>query len=213
VRISDLCASLIRADIRLRDLEPYRRAGSDAYDLLDQVPQASWGRLAAWNAFLLQTYADCLVSAGSNARWVTVDIAVFARALYGWANVWVIETRKAQASDAYRFRFTLPHPLPHWGDRTFTDARLEGMRATLETGRTRAASDLEDFSGNGTRLDHLRVRYAQLDAETEYVSRLWTPKPSLELRGTIGGQLTVSLDRAFELGHLLAQPALLDGLR
>jgi hypothetical protein len=213
VRIADFCASFVRADIRLRELEPYRRAGGDAYDLIDEAPAASWARLAAWNAFLLQTYADCLVAAGSNWRYVTVDIAVFARAAYAWANVWVIETRKALASESYRFRFDLPHPLPHWGDRAFTDARLDGMRDTLETGRTRAASDLERFVGDAAALDGLRVRQAQLDAEAEYVARLWTAKPSLELRGTLGDQLTCSLDRAFELGQLLAQPALLDRSR
>ena len=97
MRITDLCASFVRADIRLRDLEPYRRAGTDAYELIDEVPPASWARLAAWNAFLLQVYADCAVAAGSNSRYVTVDVAVFARAVYSWANVWVIETRKALA--------------------------------------------------------------------------------------------------------------------
>jgi hypothetical protein len=212
VRLTDYCASFVRADIRLRDLEPYRRAGSDAYDLIDQVPTHSWARLAAWNAFVLQVYADCLVAAGSNSRYVTVDIAVFARAAYAWANVWVIEVRKALASDRYRFQFVLPHPLPHWGDRVFTDARLEGMYETLETVRTRAASDLDDFQGDGSKLDLLRIRLAQLDAESEYIGRLWTPKPTLELRGTLGDQLMVSLDRAFELGHLLAQPSLLDGV-
>jgi hypothetical protein len=212
VRIADFCASFVRADIRLRELEPYRRAGSDAYELIDEVPPASWARLAAWNAFLLQVYADCLVTAGSNSRYVTADIAVFARATYAWANLWLIETRKALASESYRFGFSLPHPLPHWADRVFTDARLEGMRDTLETGRTRASSDLERYAGDGAKLSLLHVRQAQLDAEAEYVARLWTPKPSLELRGTLGDQLTSSLDRAFELGHLLAQPALLDGV-
>jgi hypothetical protein len=212
VRITDLCASFVRADIRLRDLEPYRRAGTDAYELIDEVPPTSWARLAAWNAFLLQVYADCAVAAGSNSRYVTVDVAVFARAVYSWANVWVIETRKALASETYRFRFELPHPLPHWGDRMYTDARLEGMRDTLETGRTRAESDLERYPGDGPKLELLRIRAAQLEAEADYVSRLWTPRPSLELRGTLGDQLTTSLDRAFELGHLLAQPTLLDGV-
>jgi hypothetical protein len=213
VRIRDLCASFIRADIRLSDVEPYRRAGSDAYDLIDLVQPASWARLAAWNAFLLQVYADCLVSSGSNSRWVMTDIAIFARNLYAWANAWVIEVRKAEASEGYRFRFDLPHPLPHWGDRANTDARLEGMRDTLETARTRTASDLERFAGVDSQQDVLRIRWAQLDAETEYVTRLWTEKPSLELRGTLGDQLTVALDHAFELGHLLAQPALLDAGR
>jgi hypothetical protein len=45
------------------------------------------------------------------------------------------------------------------------------------------------------------------------VTRLWTTRPSLELRGTLADQLTLALDHAFELGHLLAQPALLDAPR
>ena len=94
----------------------------------------------------------------------------------------------------------------------YTDARLEGMREALETGRTRAESDLERYAGDGAKLELLRIRAAQLEAEADYVSRLWTPRPSLELRGTLGDQLTTSLDRAFELGHLLAQPTLLDGV-
>jgi hypothetical protein len=53
------------------------------------------------------------------------------------------------------------------------------------------------------------VRLAHIDAEAEYVARLWTQKPGLELRGTLGDQLVTSLDRVFELGHLLAQPELL----
>jgi hypothetical protein len=160
VRIRDLCASFIRADIRLSDVEPYRRAGSDAYDLIDTVQPASWARLAAWNAFLLQVYADCLVTAGSNSRWVTVDIAVFARNLYAWANAWVIEVRKAEASETYSFKFALPYPLPHWGDRATTDGRLFGMRNTLETARTRTASDLERYTGTDSHQEALRVRWA-----------------------------------------------------
>jgi hypothetical protein len=213
VRIRDLCASFIRADVRLSQVDPYRRAGSDAYDLIDLVPLASWARLAAWNAFLLQVYADRLVTAGSNGRYVMVDVATFARVLYSWANVWVIETRKALASDSYRFVFALPHPLPHWGDRIYTDARLQGMQSTLETGRTRAASDLEQFAGDAPSKDALRVRLAQIDAEAEYVARLWTQKPGLELRCTLGDQLVASLDRVAELGHLLAQPELMERLR
>jgi hypothetical protein len=209
VRIRDFCASLIRADVRLRELEPYRRAGSDAYDLIDLVPPASWARLAAWNAFLLQVYGDRMLAAGSNSRYVMTDVATFARALYSWANIWVIETRKAIASESYRFVFSLPHELPHWGDRAYADARLDGMRSTLDTGRTRAASDLEQFAGDAASKDILRVRLAHIDAEAEYVARLWTQKPGLELRGTLGDQLVTSLDRVFELGHLLAQPELL----
>jgi hypothetical protein len=210
--VRDLIVGFFRTDVPLAEIEPYRRAGSDAYDLIDRVPPASWARLAAWNAFLLQVYSDNLVSAGSRSRYVTADIALFARHLYGLANVWVEETRKAEASDAYRFVFRLPHALPHWHDPLRTDDQLEGMRRTLETGRTRVASDLEHFQGDESQRSVLRVRLAQIDAEAGYIERLWTAKPSYELRCTLGDALAEGLNHAYELGHLLAQPELLERL-
>ena len=210
MRISDWMGSFVRADVRLSEIRPYSAAGSDSYDLIDRMPPATWARLAAWNAFVLQVYADCLVAAGSNARYVTTDIAVFARHLYALASIWVKEARKAEASDTYRFEFRLPHRLPQWGEAVRTDDQLAGMRSTLDTARTRAASDLERFAGDASQQTLLRVRLVQIDAEAEYTARLWTPKPSFELRCSLSAELTAALDHAYELGHLLAQPELLD---
>src|SRR5438034_1322780 len=72
------------------------------------------GMLAAWNAFLLQIYGDNLVATGTKGRYCAPDIAMFAQRVYQLANMWLEEVRKAQASAAYRFRFDVPHPLPHW---------------------------------------------------------------------------------------------------
>jgi len=209
VRISQFVGSFVRADLKLSELEPYRRAGSDAYDLIDLVPPASWARLAAWNAFMLQVYADCLVAASSNSRYVQVDVATFAHQLYSTSHAWVIETRKAEASDSYRFGFALPHNLPHWGVGYYPPNWLAGMRDALDTARTRAAHDLEHFTGDGVVRERLGVRLAEIDAQAEYVSRLWTAKPTEAHCLTLGHYLVAALDDAFELGHLLAQPALI----
>jgi hypothetical protein len=208
VRLGDLIASFIRADVSVAEVEPYRAAGSDSYSLLDTAPPASWARLAAWNAFMSQVYADSLVF-GGGLRYAERATAIFARHLYALASVWVKQTRMALASDAYRFEFRLPHPLPHWGSPFRTDAQLDGMRNALDTAMTRAASDLERFEGDPAYVDALRVRLAQIEAEADYVDRLWGHKRPAELRQTIGNELTVSLDHAYELGHLLAQPELL----
>jgi hypothetical protein len=103
------------------------------------------GRLAAWNAFLLQVYGDNLVAVSSKGRYVVADAAMLARRIYVLADVWLEEVPKAQASAAYRFRFDLPCPLPHSAFRT--DELLRAMRRTLDTGRTRVTSDLERFVG------------------------------------------------------------------
>src|SRR5262249_21392734 len=192
----------------IRDIDPYRRAGADAYDLIDETPPASWARLAAWNAFLLQVYGDNLVASGSKGRYCMVDIAMFVRRVYQLANAWLEETRKAQASAAYRFRFDPVSPLPHWeGFRT--NEILRAMRRTVETGRTRVASDLQLFDGDETQRDLLRVRLAEIDSEVLYAERLWTSKPSAELRLLIGETLEVGLDHAYQAGQLLAQPELI----
>jgi len=37
----DRIVSFIRVDVPIREIDPYRRAGADAYDLIDEVPPAS----------------------------------------------------------------------------------------------------------------------------------------------------------------------------
>jgi hypothetical protein len=210
--VRNLIAGFFRADVLLSEVEPYQRAGSDAYELFENAPPMSWTGLAAWNAFLLQVYGDNLISACSSGRYVATDAVVFARRLFQWANAWVEEARKTQASAAYRFAFEIPYPLPQWFDELRTDAQLTAMRATLDTGRTRTASGLGRFSGEDELRDKLRVLQAQLDAESVYVERLWTGKPTPELRATISFALAEALDHAYELGQLLAQPELLKKL-
>ena len=83
------------------------------------------------------------------------------------------------------------------------------MRRTLETGRTRVASDLELFAGEDRHGELLRVRLAEVDSEVQYVERLWTNKPKPELRLLLGNTLSDALDHAYEIGQLLAQPELI----
>ena len=210
--VRNLIAGFFRADVLLSEVEPYRRAGSDAYDLFENAPPASWTGLAAWNAFLLQVYGDNLISACSSGRYVATEAVVFSRRLFEQANAWVEEARKTQASESYRFGFDFPYPLPHWFDELRSNAQLTAMRATLDTGRMRTASGVAGFAGEEGPRDKLRVLQAQVDAESVYVERLWTRKPTMELRGTISFALAEALDHVYELGQLLAQPELLKQL-
>src|SRR5204862_2658161 len=159
--------------------------------------------LAAWNAFLLQIYGDNLVATGTKGRYCAPDIAMFAQRVYQLANVWLEEVRKAQASAAYGFRFDVPHPLPHW-EAYRSAEQLRAMRRTVDTGRTRVASDLVHFAGEEAQRDLLRVRLAEIDSEVQYVERLWTARPTEELRLLIGETLEIALDHAYEIGQLLA---------
>jgi hypothetical protein len=203
--LRDLVVGFLHADVPLAEIDPYRRAGTDAYDLIDSVPGGTPARGAAWSAFLLKVYADNLLAAATHGRYVKTEEAVFARYLYSLANLWVGEARKCLVSETYTLGYALPQTLPHWQRRVRTDSQLAAMRQTLETGRTRVASDLEAADDPE---DDLRVRLAEIDTAATYLDRLWTEKPTLELRYTIGDALTAGLDRVYQLGHLLAQPAL-----
>jgi hypothetical protein len=209
VNLVDQFFCFIRADVPVREIDPYRQAGADAYELIDEVPPATYARLAAWNAFLLQVYGDNLVAAGSHSRYVMADIVMFARETYQLANVWLDELRKAQASPSYRFIFNLEYHLPHWGDIYRTNEQLRGMRETLETGRTRVASDVERFTGDNSHRELLRVRLAQVDSEVQYIERLWTRKPTSDIRLTLGTTLAAALDHVYEIGQLTALPELI----
>jgi hypothetical protein len=193
-------------------IEPYRRAGGEAYSLLDETPAESWARLAAWNAFFMQVYADHLRTACTSGRYIEPDVAPFICTLYEQANVWIEVARKALASDSYRFVFSLPSPLPHWQLPYRSDGELTGMRAMLDDARIRVASELAEFAGGDARRGLLGVRLAEVDAKAMSVGLMWTPRAPDGLRGRMGDKLADALDDAFELGQLLAQPELMKGL-
>ena len=134
---------------------------------------------------------------------MVADAAMLARRIYVLTNVWLEEVRKAEVSATYAYRFDLPYPLPHSAFRT--DELLRAMRRTLDTGRTRVASDLVRFVGDDAHRDLLRVRLAEIDSEAHYVDRLWTSKRTDELSGHIGETLENALDHTYEIGQLLAQ--------
>ena len=90
-----------------------------------------------------------------------------------------------------------------------TNEQLRGMRETLETGRTRVASDVERFAGDNSHRELLRVQLAQVDSEVQYIERLWTRKPTSEIRLTLGTTLAAALDHAYEIGQLTALPELI----
>jgi hypothetical protein len=201
-----------RSDLPLDHIEPWSRLGTDAYDLIDTTPPASWPRLAAWNAFVLQVYADELVRADTQSDYVGAESGEFAENLYRLVGMWLTEVRKGLADPAYSFRFPLPDPPPHWSTFPRTDEQLAAMRSALDTLRTRVASDLETFAGADATKGMLRGRLAELDSDASQVESLWTREPTDQLRGAIGDALLKGLECVDELGQLLAQPALMQQL-
>jgi len=202
--------ALVRGDVPIREIDLWRSLGGEAYHLFDESRHASWERLAAWTALMLQLYADNLVTATEPSGYVPADTAVIVRQLYGLVRVWLERAKQLRATPNSVLQFHLPNPLPRWPPLTLrSNAELAGMRRTLEAAQARVGVELEDYDGPETGRDHLSHRMIAVDSALETVELLWVGRGSDELRDAIAKALTTGLEQANELGQLLAQPALL----
>jgi hypothetical protein len=213
VRPLSRLVALVRADVPLGSLDPLRKAGGDAYELIDEAPAGTWEKLAAWTAWLLQTYGDNLIETTESTRYVPADTAVMVRQLYTLGLEWIERTRQLAASPTIRLDFHMPTPLPRWPLRTLRSRdELLAMRRTLGDAHARVAGDLHALEGTRDANDHLTTRYVAIESAIETVDLLWIGRGSDELRAAIADALDDGLEQALELGQLLAQPALLSGL-
>jgi hypothetical protein len=204
--------SFVRADVPVAELDPFRRAGADAYTLIDEAPAPSWQRFAAWNAFLPQIYGDNLIAATEQTRYVPADTAVIVRRLYAAVAVWLQCVHELAANPENTLSYHGPSPLPSWQTGLRSREELAGMRETLEEAHARVATELEDFTGPDGARDLVKTRLAGVESLIETVDTLWVGRGSEELRGAIGDALVSGIEHAHELGQLLAQPALIDRL-
>ncbi|HUY72552.1 MAG TPA: hypothetical protein VMV08_09935 [Gaiellaceae bacterium] len=201
--------ALIRADVPLREIVPLRTRGGDAYEMIEQAAPASWERLAAWTAFMLQIYADNLVAATESTGYVPADTAVIVRQLYELVRVWLERAKQLRASPTIILQFQLPNPLPRWPTSQRSNQELAAMRDTLEAARARVAADLKAYAGPAADRSHLSNRMVAVESSLETVELLWVGRGSDDLRLAIGTALCEGLEQVNELGQLLAQPALL----
>lgn len=165
--------------------------GTDAYDLVDRLPRGS-ARVAAWNAYACQTYADKLVAACRDSGRTRSDTAALVRDLSALVAAWLECAEGAGAAPDL--------PFPHWHTPDRCWEQLVGMRETLEALRTYVAFDLGQTGGDEAEL-------GRVDAELETVASLWIRRPPPELRAGVGDALRRGLDAAYALGQRLAAGA------
>lgn len=163
-------------------LSSYGRFGTDAYDLVDRLPHGP-ARVAAWNAYVCQTYADKLADSCTHAP---SDAAPFVRALYDLARAWL--ERVASPGDR------LDLALPLWGTLTRSQEQLVGMRSTLNALRTYVAFAIGEDD----------PRLAPIDRQIAEADALWIPRATPELRAGIGTALTMGIHAAAALGAAVA---------
>jgi hypothetical protein len=202
MRIPAWLLGLIGTDPSVLRFDRIRSASIDAYDLVDELPRGS-ARVSAWNAYVLRTYADKLISACSVGEYVSADTESIVFELYELAGRW-IEQARGPAPAAAGPALSQP-PLPHWHTPIRSQEQLVGMRETLDVLRVFLTHDLESFHGTDPATTKLRERLTAINAKVDAADGLWLRRAPDELRGGIGDALADGLDLAYALGQLLAQ--------
>ena len=182
--------ALLRADVPAALVNALGREGADAYDLVDRLPRGP-AREAAWNAYVLQTYADKLVDAGRKDGFVRADTALYAKEVYALVAAWIERAGAGTGGTA---------EIPRWSSGMHSTGQLAGIREALAALRTYVAFDLASRAAS----PELDARLAELDASIDRVDGLWIERPPPELRGGIAGTLTAGLEQVYELGRVLA---------
>lgn len=189
----------------MRELGSLRCLAIDAYDLVGDLPRGP-ARLAAWNAYVLQTYADKLIAADESDGCVPRETSTLAAAAYELAGAYLERARQLASEPTALGLPKLPDALPHWHTPIRSQKQLVGMRETLEALRIHVAYDLARLPAGGPTAG-MEAGLAAIDAKLESVDQLWIARPPDEIRGGIGTALATGLDAAYALGKLLADPA------
>src|SRR5919201_93087 len=134
-------SSLAQSGVSIRAFDALRCLAIDAYDLVDELPRGA-ARVAAWNAYVLQTYADKLIAATQTGGSVDGDTARLTRAAYELAGSYAERARQLSSVSTNGALPVLPEALPHWHTPIRSHKQLVGMRETLEALRIYLAYDL-----------------------------------------------------------------------
>ncbi len=191
--------------VSIASLQSVRQAGADAYQLVEQLPRGR-ARLAAWNAYALQTYGDKLLDGGVNPSFTSQETAALASELFALSGWWVDQAHRLVADPSQRAD-QLRDPLPHFHTPIRSQAQLVGLRSTLEVLRAFVAYDLASLKLDDASSTELRDRLAAIDDTVATANILWLERPPRELRAGIGDALTRGLERVYALGQTLATRA------
>ena len=182
----------LRGDVEQHDLAALQSAGGEVYSLVEGLPRGP-ARLAAWNAYVLQTYGDKLLAASRTSTYVRTDTAALAEESFRLACRW-LDRANGQASAAPA------EALPHWQTAIRCDEQLVGMRETLIALHAYVAYDIQSVASAA----QFHEALAEIEQQLETVDILWIKHPPAEIRGGIGTALCRGLDRAYALGQALS---------
>lgn len=179
--------------------------------------------LCSWNAFALQTLGDELVEADYRADPATVGYlppvtAEQAAAFLGEVEHWSARARRAASDATYDVtaEISLPVTLPGWVEvEPCPRAHLAAMLAAARAMRGRAEAAMADLlrtpppEGKQEAVERLRGMAAQADSVTSFGEALWSPGANSEVHERVENSLRRGISDYYQLGQLLAVPALL----
>lgn len=187
-------------------------------------PAQSSQLLCAWNAFALQTLGDELVEADYRADPRTAGFlppvtAEQAAAFLGEVEHWSARAKRAASDATYDVtaEIALPVPLPAWVKvEPCPPPHLAAMLAAARAMRDRTEAALADLTRTeppeGMRDAAARARgmVAEADSVVAFGESLWSPDASGQVHERVENSLRRGIASYYEVGQLLAMPALLD---
>jgi hypothetical protein len=204
--LRDKLEARARGEVSTAAVAAFGSGSRDAYDLLEQVPQDGPARAAAWCAFVYRTFGDELLSSGSAEGYASEASVAQAQVAYQLAADWLARARDAAADPGYQLDVSMPQPLPQL-PHELDAQQLTAMRATLETLQARLGADVAALAPDDPARKRLEPSLEAVQSSLDTTAGAHTGGP--ELLPTLAGALHGGLDRAFNLGQLLAMPALL----
>jgi hypothetical protein len=180
--------------------------------------------LCAWNAFALQTLGDEFVEADYRADPRTKGFlppvtAEQAAGFLGEVEHWSALARRAGSDPGYDVtaEVALPVALPAWVKaEPCPQPHMDAMLAAARAMRGRAEAALADLArtappaGKEGAASRLRGLAAEADATVSFGESLWSPHADAAVHERTENSLRRGIASYYELGQLLAMPALLD---
>lgn len=228
----------LQGEVPAEDLEAYRRAGGEVYQLLDQLelrrsewttegvdawtapPSMQAALLCGWIAFALQTMGDSLLTSDYEAQpstrgFVPPVTAQQILAFYEQVPGWLGRAGAAKGSDSYRLDVTVPAELPPWSEvEPCPLPHLAAMRAALRQLRSHATAGMAGFHVDLDDADrkraHDRVHEVLAEAESAaaYGDRLWASGIPATVHEAIEQHAKRAVELFYLLGQLMAMPQL-----
>ena len=206
-------AEQLRADLAASGASPWSATPGQASQLL-----------CTWNAFALQKLSDALVEADYQADprtrgFLPPVTAEQAMVFLGEVEHWSVRARRAASDPGYDVtaEIALPVSLPGWVNvEPCPGPHLKAMLDAAQAMSGWAEAALADLirvdppEGKKYAAARLQGMAAEASAVTEFSESLWSPNASEQVHERVENSLRRGIAAYYELGQLLAVPALLD---